>query len=48
MKYDTEAPDDALVLKAASHVGCALGISETLGRRGFKSRADLLAVYLFP
>ena len=36
------------VLKGASHVGCALGISETPGRRGFKSCADLLVVICFP
>ena len=35
-------------LKAASHVGCALGVTETLSRRDFKRCADLLVVICFP
>ena len=40
LKYDTKTSDGALVLKAASHVGCALEVSGTSGRRGFKSCVD--------
>ena len=36
------------VLNAASLVDCALGVFETLGRRGSKSCDDLLVVICFP
>ena len=36
------------VLKAPSHVGYALEVSKTLGRRGLKSCADSLVVISFP
>ena len=35
-------------LKAASHVRCALGVTETLRRRDFKRCANLLVVVCFP
>ena len=44
----TEAPDDAWIQGCFPDIGCALGVSKTLGRRDLKSCADLLVVYLFP